>query len=155
LSSIGGGDDHGREPAADNLPEHRQAGEGRETDAKREGRQVRQQQAWSDFVVPWEHGVGRELDRQPCLPRQPVEGPPPRLLPAQQVDPTVASSRQRRQQVIGGQHVRHAGQTLRQVGCGGTGGCLAEAIRRLLIGRPERLYLVGPDRVEPHNVARP
>src|SRR4051812_20138027 len=40
------------------------------------------------------------------------------------------------------------------VGCGGTGGFLAEALCRLLIGRRSRLYLVDPDRVEPHNVAR-
>ena len=40
------------------------------------------------------------------------------------------------------------------VGCGGTGGFLAESICRLLIGRSSRLFLVDPDRVEPHNVAR-
>jgi PRTRC genetic system ThiF family protein len=40
------------------------------------------------------------------------------------------------------------------VGCGGTGGFLAEAICRLLIGRRSRLHLVDHDRVEPHNVAR-
>src|SRR3954449_4631739 len=40
------------------------------------------------------------------------------------------------------------------VGCGGTGGFLAEAICRLLIGRQSRLHLVDRDRVEPHNVAR-
>jgi len=40
------------------------------------------------------------------------------------------------------------------VGCGGTGGFLAEAICRLLIGREASLYLVDPDRVEPQNVAR-
>src|SRR6266536_5791075 len=40
------------------------------------------------------------------------------------------------------------------VGCGGTGGFLAEALCRLLIGRRSRLFLVDPDRVEPHNVAR-
>ena len=44
--------------------------------------------------------------------------------------------------------------TIVLVGCGGTGCFLAEAICRLLIGRPGRLYLVDPDRVEPHNVAR-
>lgn len=44
--------------------------------------------------------------------------------------------------------------TIVLVGCGGTGGFLAEAICHLLIGRPGRLYLVDPDRVEPHNVAR-
>lgn len=40
------------------------------------------------------------------------------------------------------------------VGCGGTGGFLAEALCRLLIGRSSRLHLVDPDRVAPHNVAR-
>jgi PRTRC genetic system ThiF family protein len=40
------------------------------------------------------------------------------------------------------------------VGCGGTGGFLAEALCRLLIGRRAALYLVDHDRVEPHNVAR-
>jgi PRTRC genetic system ThiF family protein len=44
--------------------------------------------------------------------------------------------------------------TIVLVGCGGTGGFLAEAVCRLLIGRSARLYLVDPDRVEPHNVAR-
>src|SRR5213592_2577190 len=40
------------------------------------------------------------------------------------------------------------------VGCGGTGGFLAESLCRLLIGRQSRLHLVDHDRVEPHNVAR-
>ncbi len=40
------------------------------------------------------------------------------------------------------------------VGCGGTGGFLADAVCRLLLGREADLYLVDPDRVEPHNVAR-
>jgi len=40
------------------------------------------------------------------------------------------------------------------VGCGGTGGFLAEAVCRLLLGRAAQLYLVDPDRVEAHNVAR-
>jgi PRTRC genetic system ThiF family protein len=44
--------------------------------------------------------------------------------------------------------------TIVLVGCGGTGGFLAEALCRLLIGRNAQLYLVDPDRVEPHNVAR-
>lgn len=44
--------------------------------------------------------------------------------------------------------------TIVLVGCGGTGGFLAEAICRLLIGRHASLCLVDPDRVEPHNVAR-
>ena len=44
--------------------------------------------------------------------------------------------------------------TIVLVGCGGTGGFLAESICRLLIGRSSRLLLVDPDRVELHNVAR-
>ena len=44
--------------------------------------------------------------------------------------------------------------TIVVVGCGGTGGFLAEAVCRLLLGRSARLYLVDLDRVEPHNVAR-
>src|SRR5437588_4424457 len=44
--------------------------------------------------------------------------------------------------------------TIVLVGCGGTGGFLAEAICRLLIGRSAQLYLVDPDRVEPHNLLR-
>ena len=47
-----------------------------------------------------------------------------------------------------------SGATIVLVGCGGTGGFLAEAVCRLLIGIRSRLYLVDPDRVEPHNVAR-
>ena len=49
---------------------------------------------------------------------------------------------------------RDCRSTIVLVGCGGTGGFLAESICRLLIGRPSRLFLVDPDRVEPHNVAR-
>ena len=44
--------------------------------------------------------------------------------------------------------------TIVLVGCGGTGGFLAEAVCRLLIGRAAQLCLVDPDRVEPHNVQR-
>ena len=44
--------------------------------------------------------------------------------------------------------------TLVVVGCGGTGGFLAEAVCRLLLGRAAQLYLIDPDRVEAHNVAR-
>jgi hypothetical protein len=44
--------------------------------------------------------------------------------------------------------------TVAVVGCGGTGGFLAEAVARLLLGRAARLFLIDPDRVEPHNVAR-
>lgn len=43
--------------------------------------------------------------------------------------------------------------TIVVVGCGGTGGFLAEAIARLLIGTRSQLVLVDLDRVEPHNVA--
>lgn len=46
------------------------------------------------------------------------------------------------------------GATIVFVGCGGTGGFLAEAVCRLLIGRAATLCLVDMDRVEPHNVAR-
>ena len=44
--------------------------------------------------------------------------------------------------------------TIVLVGCGGTGGYLAEAVSRLLIGRRGSLHLVDMDRVEPHNVGR-
>lgn len=44
--------------------------------------------------------------------------------------------------------------TIVLVGCGGTGGFLAEAVCRLLMNRRSRLFLVDMDRVEPHNVAR-
>lgn len=44
--------------------------------------------------------------------------------------------------------------TIVLVGCGGTGGFLAEAVCRLLIGRQASVYFVDPDRVEPHNVSR-
>jgi PRTRC genetic system ThiF family protein len=44
--------------------------------------------------------------------------------------------------------------TIVLAGGGGTGGFLAEAACRLLLGRTAQLYLVDPDRVEPHNVAR-
>jgi tRNA A37 threonylcarbamoyladenosine dehydratase len=44
--------------------------------------------------------------------------------------------------------------TIVLVGCGGTGGYLAEALCRLLVGRRGSLHLVDHDRVEAHNVAR-
>ena len=44
--------------------------------------------------------------------------------------------------------------TIVLVGCGGTGSVLAEAVCRLLIGKPAQLCLVDLDQVEPHNVAR-
>ncbi len=40
------------------------------------------------------------------------------------------------------------------VGCGGTGGFVAEGVCRLLGDRPATLVLVDPDRVEPHNLRR-
>jgi len=40
------------------------------------------------------------------------------------------------------------------VGCGGTGGFLAEAVCRLLLDRPAELYLVDHDRVEAKNLRR-
>lgn len=40
------------------------------------------------------------------------------------------------------------------VGCGGTGGFVAESLSRLLIGRQASLYLIDPDRVESANVVR-
>lgn len=40
------------------------------------------------------------------------------------------------------------------VGCGGTGGFLADAVCRLLIGREAEITLIDMDVVEPHNVAR-
>ena len=51
-------------------------------------------------------------------------------------------------------HSPEAAPALVVVGCGGTGGFLAESIARLLLGREAMLYLVDMDRVEPHNVAR-
>jgi len=44
--------------------------------------------------------------------------------------------------------------TIVLVGCGGTGGFLAEALCRLLLDRRASLFLVDPDRVEPANVSR-
>ena len=40
------------------------------------------------------------------------------------------------------------------VGCGGTGGFVAEALCRLYTGREARIVLVDHDRVEPHNLFR-
>jgi PRTRC genetic system ThiF family protein len=40
------------------------------------------------------------------------------------------------------------------VGCGGTGGFLAEAVCRLLLGRHAELFLIDHDRVESHNCLR-
>lgn len=63
------------------------------------------------------------------------------------IDPTATGD--------GAEPVRYEREaTIVLVGCGGTGGFLAEAICRLLIGRRADLYLVDMDRVEPHNVAR-
>jgi PRTRC genetic system ThiF family protein len=44
--------------------------------------------------------------------------------------------------------------TIAVVGCGGTGGFVAEGICRLLIGNNLPIMLVDPDRVEPHNLLR-
>ena len=55
----------------------------------------------------------------------------------------------------GGRYVRDEREaTIVLVGCGGTGGFLAEAICRLLIGKAAHVFLVDPDRVEPHNLLR-
>ncbi|MDE2861768.1 MAG: ThiF family adenylyltransferase, partial [Chloroflexota bacterium] len=40
------------------------------------------------------------------------------------------------------------------VGCGGTGGFVAEGLCRLFQGREARIVLVDHDRVEPHNLLR-
>ena len=40
------------------------------------------------------------------------------------------------------------------VGCGGTGGFVAEGLCRLFIGREATIVLVDHDRVEPHNLLR-
>ncbi len=40
------------------------------------------------------------------------------------------------------------------VGCGGTGGFVAEGLCRLLQDRPAKLVLIDHDRVEPHNLRR-
>ena len=40
------------------------------------------------------------------------------------------------------------------VGCGGTGGFVAESICRLLTGRDDSITLIDHDRVEPHNLLR-
>lgn len=40
------------------------------------------------------------------------------------------------------------------VGCGGTGGFVAEGLSRLLIDSDHTLMLIDPDRVEPHNLRR-
>ena len=40
------------------------------------------------------------------------------------------------------------------VGCGGTGGFVAEALCRLYTGRRAEIALVDHDRVEPHNLLR-
>lgn len=40
------------------------------------------------------------------------------------------------------------------VGCGGTGGYVAEGLCRLFYGRENRIYLIDHDRVEAHNIGR-
>src|SRR5947209_7762575 len=64
-----------------------------------------------------------------------------------QIDPSAASDVNR---VV--RYDREA--TIVLVGCGGTGGFLAEAVCRLLIGRSAQVFVVDPDRVEPHNLLR-
>jgi hypothetical protein len=44
--------------------------------------------------------------------------------------------------------------TIVLVGCGGTGGFVAEATSRLLLGRRAAFFMVDPDRVEPVNTSR-
>lgn len=44
--------------------------------------------------------------------------------------------------------------TFMVVGCGGTGGYVAEGLCQLLIGKKNRIYLVDHDRVEEHNLGR-
>ncbi|MDP9350079.1 MAG: ThiF family adenylyltransferase [Chloroflexota bacterium] len=51
-------------------------------------------------------------------------------------------------------HPAEAAPAILVVGCGGTGGFLAESIARLLLGRDAMLCLVDMDRVEPRNAAR-
>lgn len=43
---------------------------------------------------------------------------------------------------------------IRLVGCGGTGGYVAEQLCRLFTGRPAKIVLQDHDRVEPHNLLR-
>lgn len=55
----------------------------------------------------------------------------------------------------GNRYVRYELEaTIVLVGCGGTGGFLAEALGRLLIGKTTQVFLVDLDRVEPHNLLR-
>ena len=44
--------------------------------------------------------------------------------------------------------------TVRVVGCGGTGGFVAEGLLRLFTGRPATIILQDHDRIEPHNLLR-
>jgi hypothetical protein len=47
-----------------------------------------------------------------------------------------------------------ANPTIRVVGCGGTGGFVAEGLLRLFTGRPATIILQDHDRIEPHNLLR-
>src|SRR5215471_13409097 len=56
---------------------------------------------------------------------------------------------------IRGDHHGSLDVTVVLVGCGGTGGFLAESLARLLVGcKRGALFLVDPDRVEPRNIGR-
>jgi len=55
---------------------------------------------------------------------------------------------------VPGQHGDELDATIVLVGCGGTGGFLAEALARLLLGRRAALFLVDPDRVALENLGR-
>ncbi len=53
-------------------------------------------------------------------------------------------------------HTEHIGNnpSITIIGCGGTGGFVAEAICRLFTGRQATIVLMDHDRVEPHNLLR-
>ncbi|KKL06091.1 hypothetical protein LCGC14_2599490 [marine sediment metagenome] len=53
-----------------------------------------------------------------------------------------------------GQDGRHVETRIAVVGCGGTGGFVAEGLCRLLGDQPAKLVLIDMDRVEPHNLRR-
>jgi PRTRC genetic system ThiF family protein len=55
---------------------------------------------------------------------------------------------------VAGQRRDELNATIVLVGCGGTGGFLAEALARLLLGRRAALFLVDPDCVAPENLGR-
>jgi tRNA A37 threonylcarbamoyladenosine dehydratase len=55
---------------------------------------------------------------------------------------------------VAGRRGEERDATIVLVGCGGTGGFLAQALARLLLGRRAALFLVDPDRVGPENLGR-